>query len=320
MRALVPLLLLGVVLAGCSDDGGPKEPTAGDFDDLGIEATASTGILLGVVVDEAIRPVEGVDIAVTRPDGGELKDKTDAQGRFAFGGLPPGSYVIRATHPQFTPAQSSVDVVAGVEEPPVVRVLVTRLFSQAPYSELIKFDGYLACAYSFGVSSTCVNDYTRVTGEQCTPAGCYCAGGCLKDYNVSSAGGNVREYTSTVGPGWQVLVIEEAWEPTSDLGQSLGFTVSYFTRPNAGHWFGTVDGPNPLRIQFDVGDEHGSAQYGGDEPKLIPPEGTNELFVFFGAGDESLAINQGFQAFQASFYYGIPPDGWSIVNGDALPF
>jgi hypothetical protein len=130
----------------------------------------------------------------------------------------------------------------------------------------------------------------------------------------------VREYVSAVAPGWQTVVIEETWEPTTDAGSSLGFTVSYFTRPDSGHWFGSIDGPAPLRIQFDVGVEHGTAQYAEGQPTVIPPEGTPELFTFFGAGGGSVAINQPFQAFQAAFYFGIPPEGWSIVNGDPLPF
>src|SRR5687768_16619437 len=136
--------ILAAILAGCVG-GGSEEPSAsaGDFEDLGLDATSTTGLLLGVVVDDAIRPVEGATVAITRPDGGDLEDGTDAQGRFAFSGLAPGSYIIHATHPQFAPVQSAADVEAGVEEPNVVRVMMTRLFSQDPYTELIKFDGHL---------------------------------------------------------------------------------------------------------------------------------------------------------------------------------
>ncbi|MHB1262253.1 MAG: carboxypeptidase-like regulatory domain-containing protein [Thermoplasmatota archaeon] len=322
MRTALPLLLLlASLLAGCADGGGEVAPTddVQQFDDLGVEATETTGIILGVVVDASITPIAGATVTLTSVQP-SVTQKTDSQGRFAFEDLEPGTYLLQTTHPQFASAQSSAEVVAGVDEPRVVRVQLERLFDQNPFSEIIKFDGFLACAYSFFVSSTCVNDYTRVTGEQCTPAGCYCAGGCFRDQNLSQVGGNIREYVSSVGPGWQTLIIEETWEPTSDAGQNLGFTVSYFARPNAGHWFGSVNGPNPIRIQFDVGVEHGSASYAGEEPSIIPPEGYNELFVFFGAGDESLVLNQRLQSFQTSFYYGIPPEGWSFVNGDPMPF
>ena len=312
---LTMVAIAALLLAGCAQPTA-EEPAASDFEDLNVAATATTGILIGIVVDEAIRPVEGVTIKVTKPDGGLLEDKTDDQGRFAFSGLVPGSYLVQAAHPQFTAAQSTAEVEAGVEDPPVVRILLERLFSQTPFSEVIKFDGYIACAYAVGVSSTCVNDYTRLVGS--TVPGCQ--GGCLRDYNVSQAGGNTREYVSSITQGWQVVVMEAAWEPTSDLGKELGFTVSYFTRPDSGHWFGTVDGPSPLRIQFDVGDEHGSAQYSDGQPTIIPPEGTDELFIFFSAGSGGIAVNQGFASFQTRFYYGLPPEGWSLANGDPLPF
>lgn len=323
MRTALPLLLLlASLLAGCAGGGGGPAAAPDDaqrFEDLDVEATETTGIILGVVVDASITPIDGATVTLTSAQP-PMSQKTDSQGRFAFADLEPGTYLLQATHAQFSTAQASTEVVAGVDEPKAVRILLERLFDRDPFSEIIKFDGFLACAYAIGVSSTCVNDYTRVTGEQCTPAGCYCAGGCLRDQNLSQTGGNIREYVSTVGPGWQVMVIEETWEPTSDAGKNLGFTVSYFSRPNAGHWFGSVNGPNPIRIQFDVGVEHGSASYGGDEPSIIPPEGYNELFVFFGAGSGSVVLNQRFQSFQTSFYYGVPPEGWSFVNGDPMPF
>ena len=38
MLAAFPVLL--VLLAGCADEGGGEEPVAGDFDDLGVQATS----------------------------------------------------------------------------------------------------------------------------------------------------------------------------------------------------------------------------------------------------------------------------------------
>lgn len=318
---LSSLVLLAALLAGCAGGGGgADEPTAGDFDDLGLEATSTTGILIGVVVDQAIRPVPDVDITVTKPDGGELTDKTDASGRFAFSALPPGGYVVKARHPQFTPQQASTVVEAGVAEPPVLRILMERLFSQAPFTELIKFDGYIACGYSFPVGSTCVNDYTRIVGG--TVPGC--EGGCLRQYNVSQQGGNIREYQSVIGPGWQQIVFETVWDPSLEgTSPEMTISVSYFTRPNAAHFFAGTSAPSPLRLQVDLGDESPPGQNNADgEPAFIGPEGRPDLFVFFnnGGGAGSYTVNQPFRAFQTAFYYGLPPEGWAFANGDELPF
>ena len=316
MRPLlaVPLLIL-VALAGCANGGGATdEPsTADDFADKGVKPSATTGVLLGVVVDEAIRPVK--DATVTISGASEATETTDELGRFAFGGLAPGTYFIKVTAAQFSTASSSAEVVAGEEDPPVVRVQLTKLFSQDPYAEIIKFDGYIACAYAIGVGSTCVNDYTRLIGF--VPG---CEGGCLRDYNVSQQGGNIREFRTDLGPGWQVVVMENYWEPSVGPPASQGtmsYILSFFNRTDTGHWWAKASGPSPLRLQLDVG-ETGPGEQNTDAP--IPPEGMRDLFVIFGAGDDDVTVNQKFQFFQTNFYYAIPPEGWSFVNNDPMPF
>lgn len=325
--ALVALaLMLGAAIAGCSDDPKPTGTTAGDdpFGDDFVEPepTATTGVILGVVVDEAIRPVAEAKVGLTLPDGTIDEKTTDTEGRFAYGDLDPGTYLLQVSHLQYTTAQTSVEVVAGDKDPPVHKILIERLFDREPYHEMIQFDGYLACAYAVGVSSTCVNDYTRVVGCL-NPSACVCPGGCFRDQNLSKQGGNLREYVSSIGPGWQTAVWEMVWEPTSDLGKELGLTVSYYSRPTASHFFGGAGGPSPVRLQIDVGVEHESANLGGGYSTMIPENGTDELFTFFSAAGGTsgpVAVNQQFQAFQTHFYYGIIPEGWSFVNGDPFPF
>jgi hypothetical protein len=314
---LALLLAASAALAGCSGgkDGGPPSK-ADEFQDLDVRSTSTTGVLLGVVVDEAIRPVKDAQVTVSKPDGSDEAQATDAQGRFAYGNLLAGTYFVKVRHPQFAMAQTSAEVAAGVEDPPVVRVQLTRLFSQQPYAETIKFDGYIACAYSIAVGSTCANDYTRLVAGV-VPG---CEGGCLKDYNVSKTAGNVREFRFDLSGGWQSMVLEEYWEPTLGEPEShgtLNFILSYFNRTDTGHWWAQGDGPSPLRVQVDVGSDGPGAQNADD---LIPPEGMKDLFVIFGAGDTDVAVNQPFSYFQTNFYYAIPPDGWSFVRGDPMPF
>lgn len=312
--ALLAIIVAGVVLAGCSGSGDPGEPEPQDeasFEDLDVQATDTKGILLGVVVDEAIRPIAEAQVTLRMADASVLEQVTDDNGRFAFGDLEPGTYFLVVKHGLYLEAQTSAEVVAGDNEPPVQRIQLQRRFAQDPYMEILPYDGYLACAYSAGVSSTCVNDYTRLAGA--VPG---CEGGCLKEYNVSQTGGNIREYTTAISPGWQTLVFEMTWVPSlTGTGTELGVTVSYFNRTSTSHWYGNAVQANPLRLQFDVGVPGPNQNL---EPELIPAEGMNDLFVFFGAGD--LAVNQKFQSFQTNFYYGVPPEGWSFVEGDLPPF
>jgi len=315
---LLGAILVSGLLAGCAAKTGSGTSTTtgtADFADLGATNSATTGVIHGVVVDEAIRPIKDVRVELRAADGSLLNKTTDAQGRFAFGDLSPGGYFIRVSHPQYAPAQTSVQVVAGVDDPAVVRVQMTRLFSQAPYSEQIKFDGYLQCSISFPVGTTCVNDYTRIVGN--TVPGC--EGGCLKQYNVSKTAGNNREYVTAVGPGWQVIVFEAYWEESTSVGHGLDISVSFFTRPDSSHFFGTTASPSPLRLEFDV-NKTGEGQQ--EDPKLINWQGQNDLFVFYndGGGPGSLTVDQKFTSLQTNFYYGLPPDGWAFAKGDPLPF
>jgi hypothetical protein len=305
-------ILLAAVLAGCASGGGKADTSAtkADFTDLGVTGSATTGVILGVVVDDAIRPVKDVKVELRAPDGGNQSKATDAQGRFAFGDLQPGTYFLRFSNPQFAPVQTTVAVQAGDLDPPTTRVQMQRLFSQQPYTEQIKWSGYIQCGYSGVVGSTCVNDYTRLVPQ--------CNGGCLKQYNVSKAAGNDREYTTSVGPGWQVIVMEAYWTPTTEeSGQQLFMSVSYLNRTSTSHYYGGLGGPSPLRLEFDVGQ---AAEGQNGDPKLIPPEGMGNLFVFYNSDGVGVAVNQPFQHFQTNFYYGLPPEGWSVVNGDPLPF
>lgn len=315
----LPFVLVALALAGCSGGGGGEPPVAddnADFDDLDVAATATTGVAIGVVVDDAIRPIVGATVVLEGGAGGPVEQETDDQGRFAFGALQPGTYFLKVSHLQFAPAQASVDVVAGDEDPPVTRILLERLFDQDPYTEIIKFEGYLACSISFPVGTTCVNDYTRLVGG--TVPGC--EGGCLRDYNVSQTAGNIREYVTAVTGGWQSIIFEATWQPSLEgTARGLTISVSYFTRPTASHFYAGTSMEHPLRLQVDVGKVADGQNL---EPEMILPEGQDDIFVFFndGGGAGSVTVNQGFTSFQTNFYYGIPPEGWSFVAGDEPPF
>lgn len=310
MQRFVAALFVLLALAGCSDAPKATDEVSSSFDDLGIKATATTGVLLGVVVDEAIRPLAGAKVAATGPDAVALEKTTDSAGRFAFADLTPGTYFLAASLLNYQSAQTSAEVVAGDDEPRAVRVQLARLFDQNPFSEQFQFDGFLACSISFPVGTTCVNDYTRLVPQ--------CNGGCLRDYELAKTAGNIREYVYTISPGWQAIISETTWERTSEVSsEQLTLSLSYYSRPSASHFYGNEVSANPLYHRIDLGKE---ADGQNGDPALIPPEGTNEFFAFFNAGGGQAAINQAFRHFQHTFYYGLPPDDWSFIAGHPLPF
>lgn len=306
MRALAAFLLLFPLLAGCSEGGGADAAGDGKGADVGVSDT--TGAIVGLVVDERIMPIEGAE--VTLSGGGPPRAATsDGEGRFVFSELPPGTYVLAASSLLHQSAQASVEVAAGVE-PPVTKILLSRRFTQDPYHETLKFDGFIQCGYDATViSSLCANDYTRfVTDPQCP--------------QCEHLLGDNRGTDFAVGPGWQVLVYEMTWEPPLQAtSERMRLIVSHTPRV-ASHWYCSGSGANPVQLRMDVGVACEDQQ---DEPEQVPPEGLPNMHLFAAVdapeGQFAAAtVSQRFTVFMNFFYFGGAPDGWSFINGDEFPF
>jgi hypothetical protein len=321
----VILLFLGTLLAGCTGGAEPAAPDQSDFDDLPVAVTATTGAIRGVVVDERITPIEGATIGLTGAAAAQSK-VSDAQGRFAFGGLEPGTYFLAASSPLHTQAQTSVEVVAGIAEPPVTRVLLERLFDQEPFVTQQKFDGFIQCNQAGVVyaSAPCITDFTGLQGigatlngtvPGCTPAGCASQLRRIQD--------EYRGFRTSVDNGWQSIILEMVWQESSETFEQMGITFSYNETQRPGtHWYARSASVSPLWMEIRAGEVHAQQQ---DEPEMIPLEGHQDLYYFVGVRTSSahpvaLAVNQKFVVFQTNFYFAIPPEGWSFVNDDPMPF
>lgn len=315
-RAPLVVLLVAVVAAsGCSSP--PKDPDAPDvsFDDIPLVATSTTGVIRGLVVDERIVPIAEATVALR---GGAREDlaTSDDQGRFGFSGLEPGTYFLTVTSTLHKEVQSSAEVVAGVAEPPLVRVQMERLFQQDPYSVQITQEGFFECSQAGAglySSSNCVYDPYRWALGPPSPT-----------QAIDNVTKQNREWHADVGPGWQQLVFEMTWQPTTQsTSQNMGMVVStYKPERDGAHWFAEFEGGTPLRGQIDVGVEHDSAS--GVDPEMIPPEGMTQMSYFVSVRPDGftpgLAVNQKFTTYLTMFHYGIPPAGWSFVAGDPKPF
>ena len=149
MRLLAALFLVSAVLAGCSG-GSPKAKDVTG----GLDVTDTTGGIRGLVVDQAVVPIAGAFIALS--DGSGRNTTSDAEGLFNFTGLAPGTYVLDAGKAGFTQMQTTVEVEAGVPDPPIVKILLSRLTSAQPYLDFFKLDGFYECAHAvFFVTDTC---------------------------------------------------------------------------------------------------------------------------------------------------------------------
>lgn len=297
------LLLTG--LPGCAEDQAPSEADD-DFADFDLRVSETEGVVRGVVVDESIVPVPDIEVILLVP-GDERRTVTDADGRFAFGGVPAGTYRLNVTSLRHHPVQSTATVEAGDAEPELVKVQLERRFSQDPYSEQHQLAGRINCGYSLLLSSPCVIDYTMIVVP----------GGAAPQLNGIT--GDVRRFVLPVRDGWQSMVMEMVWDSSlSATSESLSLTTSFFERTSSHSYTGTA-GPSPLWLKMDLDPER-------THPDWVPPEGKEDFLMFVnpstaGSGlPMALNVEQSFELFRTDFYFAVPPESWSLVAGDAPPF
>ncbi len=307
-------LLVAALVAGCTDDTAPaaeEEPL--EFPEL--EVTETTGAIRGIVIDETVRPIAGATVTLTGPG---ISTTSDEMGRFGFSNVEAGPHFLRVEHALHQAAQTSVDVVAGVNNPSPIKLLMVRLFEQDPYVANHKFDGFFECSQAglliIYSSSNCVTDYTRAaTG----PPGLA--------QPLDNVTNQAREWHADVSAGWAALTFEMVWEPSSS-GTSgfMGLVVSTYKPDREGtHWFANVGSSSPLWLQINATEEHPTAS--GVEPSQIPEEGIQDMSFFASVRQDNwpvpaVAVEQDFQLFLTMFHYLPPPPGWSFVNGDPLPY
>ena len=182
---------VAVAMAGCADSPEPEpagdDPFAGLQDE--VEVTATLGAIVGVVVDQAIRPLANATIALTGQAGNTT---TDDQGRFTFGDLEPGTYFLQASARRHEAAQVSVDVVAG--EAAIVRILLIAMTSVEPYHTTLNFHGHADPWFGF----------VSFAAEVIAPGtlGCTCAFEVVPDpgavsFTFEAVGTNDIDYSSS---------------------------------------------------------------------------------------------------------------------------
>ncbi|HUR62343.1 MAG TPA: carboxypeptidase-like regulatory domain-containing protein [Candidatus Thermoplasmatota archaeon] len=313
MRTALLAALVVLLLSGCTSSGNTGTTSdTGQFSDKTVTVSSTTGAIRGIVVDQAVTPIAKVAVSVMV--GATNKTTTsDAQGRFVFSDLPAGTYFMVFKHLLYKTVQQSVDVKAGVADPPITKVLMEAVFAQKPYHEQFKFKGIIACGYNAVlVTAPCVTDYTSISPT--------CPGGCAPQ--LKGAQGDNRAFITSVAPNWQTIVTELTFQSNGQgTSDRMGVLVSYEKR-TAGDWFGTAEGLSPIVLRLETGVE-GPDQQG--EPKLIPPEGRNDLQILGSIAaaegqDAGVGINQEFLVFQTNFYNAKPPEGWSFAKGNEFPF
>ena len=299
-RKLAPVLLTlaALVLAGCAGGGEPDAQAGGQAPP--VEATATTGGIRGVVVDDRITPIKGAFVEVVGV-GKNLTTLDD--GIFVFSGLEPGAYTVKASHGLYAPAQQTTEVVAGESEPRAVKIQLIRTVFAEPYLETYKYDGFIVC------SVNTIGLLSEECGEGVGVPGMGRVGG--------QANNNVQFDVSITSADIKSIVFEKAWEATSDAGREL-FTpigTEWVCDPSCS-WdeFGEMNGPSPQYLYA------GPDLFG--EGSAVKPGAVLTMFTWAGSFEDpaGVAINQQYQDFMTISYYLPLPEGWSFIGGSANPF
>ncbi len=296
---LISLMLLAAIFAGCADSGdAPADPNDIPVDK--VDATSTTGGIRGVVVDQSIQPVAGATITLT---GVEKTYETDEAGAFVIGGLDPGTYFVTATAPLYDAVQQSVEVVAGVEEPPIQKFLLTRLIAEDPYMWTQKYDGYITCSANIiGAKSEECGEGVGVPGQG----------------RVGQQQNNRAQIDFTVdGQHMKTLIIEQVWEPTTEA--SADGSGQFDTRVAldwscdpvcGGNTLGRTASGSPLLIRVDA------------ETLESNEFDANTVFSTFTWAEDNpgVLLEQPFELFVTTFYYLEAPPEWSFVAGSPNPY
>lgn len=288
MRVALPALLLTVAftLAGCADANADdaasqlrdSEQAAAD---LPVAATAQTGVIRGVVVDDAIRPLAG---ALVELQGASSNTTSNEAGAFAFEDLEPGTYFLSASLDGYATVQQSVEVLAGVDQPEAVKILLAAIARGTPMVETHS-------AVIFVSGSGWVDGVGGVTVG---------GAGVLSDGNWN--------FEVAISPNGTVAQTELVWNPTSELGKESRAEGGTYTG-NDGIDTETYTGPSPLIMLANAteGDETADNVY-------------YSLYVWPSGGvPAGLHFNQQVDAYINVFYNFQPSEGWSFVRDGAHP-
>jgi hypothetical protein len=303
MRIAIALLLVGALLAGCAD-ASSKDGTDGDGDIPPVDASDTQGGIRGIVVDQAIVPLAGVLVRVT----GEGEVTTDATGSFVFNALDPGDYFVSASKPGYESAQQTATVVAGVPDPPLVKIQLIQIPGADPYFEVYKLEGFYECGFhAIFITDGC--DFAYRTAWDA--------------YNESQGSpppGNpprtIQQFSNTqyidIGEKAQTIIQEAFWDDPAveEMMVSVDETPIDNACDCSPSYFGTT-GPAPTYARIDAGEESNSNLGGGQR---VAARG---FLPFAGVG---YALNFEFTIITTVFYSYQPHEGWNFVeNGQQQP-
>ncbi len=301
MERVLVVLVIASALAGCAG-GAPAGPETVEpaFEELALEATATTGILRGVVVDEAVRPIGGAHVRLTN---GGVNVTTTADGLFGFSDLEPGTYFLQVSKPGFHTVQQSAEVVAGDVAPPVVRILLVADSTYQPYVTSFLYEGWIECTTSVLVLCGAPNTLEPIMCEEF--GACY---------------GNLTNDRFTWNfyyePNMTWLQTEMSWQSSQALSPELGLEMETLATGCEGDdYYFFAGSASPI-----VWGVNGTVI--ADTDVVLGPECPVYYSVFAGGNGGvpvGFTLQQRFAAYSFAFYSYEPPEGWSFTESGTVP-
>ncbi|MEA3135803.1 MAG: Carboxypeptidase regulatory-like domain [Thermoplasmata archaeon] len=296
------LLVAMIALAGCSGGPGPGADDGAD---------ASAAVIDGVVVDAAIRPMEGVEVQISGQASAATTTAMD--GTFRFGPLPPGAYALTATKAGYIQAVLTAQAVPEAERAPVLKVVLEQNPTTFPYVETFVFEGYIEC----GTSSIAVCAVPNFA----TLALCDTAGQCMG--NLTDDKFNVNHMPQGV-PDW--VQSELVWTPTIDASDQFYFSVSHYTYGEESELetvYNSTIGGSPLLLTVPGNASHESAlgvtEAYRESVFSAAIEGTTPPGCAPPCTGPGAAVQQRFTIYTHFFYHYQPPAGWRFTESEVPP-
>ena len=290
------LSVVAVVVAGCADEA-PEAPAA----------LAQTSSLHGLVVTQAIVPIEGATVTLSP---GELTATTDPGGLFAFDAVEPGSYLLSVEADGY--ADLRMEAVAG---PELVKAVMTNVRSDVPYIEVQKWDGYLFCTTD-----------QNIAGYQIVGAPCVGVLDILTGQQISQ---DTWQFQFQVNaPGLSGVLAEMVWDEQpfgTHMGMLLRNVVGAGGGVDAGGTntdiqYASTEGTSPLQMWVYQGIENPGSDDGA--AFQVPQNDTMDYKILvLGRADDSqpadlhLMVENRPQVFLTKFFHAIGDPSYSALDG-----
>ncbi len=290
------------MLSGCANVEPVQELTC---DDDACQATvfvedapegATTFTLRGVVVDEAIVPVAGINVKLLLGHKELAKITTGADGTFTFNGLTENIYRLRANGPGHEMGETQVDVPRMIDD--TIRMQVLTVPIPEPTWVLTKWDGMIACGYyAVIIAVDWVCPHHLVTGFE-------------RD--------RFRHFwpeVNAIPEAPQRIQAELYWESNQVVGDRL-YMSSYASNEDRSErtYQGRGTGAAPIIMTYD------NATLAEARVGIDPATGTPKGLEFHIWVDGSsiapvgFMIDQSFSLFFSVFHHAEPEQGWAFVR------